>query len=128
MSESKKAKILIIDDEQINLEFFNVMLSRLGFEVFTAASGEEGLEIIEDTLPPFDIHLMGHNEGGATMSYVIKDVILTNTGTTFSVDDMMLEETFTYIARTVQSLDVSPPSYKGRQQNLAYNEVKDLLP
>lgn len=39
-----KAKILIVDDEQINLDFFDVMLSKLGFEVEKAEDGEEALE------------------------------------------------------------------------------------
>ena len=46
-----KKKILIIDDEQINLDFFDVMLTRLGFEVLMAADGEEGLEMIREHLP-----------------------------------------------------------------------------
>lgn len=42
-------KILIIDDERINLEFFEVMLTRLGFEVNLADNGEAGLlKIVED--------------------------------------------------------------------------------
>ena len=44
-------KILIIDDEQINLDFFDVMLSRLGFEVLMASDGEEGLEMITEHVP-----------------------------------------------------------------------------
>ena len=44
-------KILIIDDEQINLDFFDVMLSRLGFEVLMASDGEEGLEMITEHAP-----------------------------------------------------------------------------
>ena len=43
--------ILIIDDEQINLDFFEVMLSRLGFQVILAADGEEGLEKIRENRP-----------------------------------------------------------------------------
>lgn len=46
-----KQRILIIDDEQVNLEFFEVMLSRLGFEIFLAADGEEGLEKILEFKP-----------------------------------------------------------------------------
>lgn len=46
-----KKKILIIDDEQINLDFFDVMLTRLGFEVLMAVDGEEGLEMIKDQHP-----------------------------------------------------------------------------
>lgn len=46
-----KKTILIIDDEQINLDFFDVMLTRLGFEVLLAADGEEGLDIIRERVP-----------------------------------------------------------------------------
>ncbi|GHV86093.1 hypothetical protein AGMMS50230_17010 [Spirochaetia bacterium] len=38
-----RKKILVIDDEIINLEFFEVMLSKLGFEVEKAGDGEDGL-------------------------------------------------------------------------------------
>ena len=45
MSEaSAHAKILLVDDEPINLELFEVMLSRLGFEVAVAADGEQALQ------------------------------------------------------------------------------------
>jgi DNA-binding response OmpR family regulator len=33
--------ILVADDEKVNVDFFQVMLSKLGFEVETACSGEE---------------------------------------------------------------------------------------
>ncbi len=46
-----KKKILIIDDEQINLDFFDVMLTRLGFEVLMAVDGEEGLAVIKEHVP-----------------------------------------------------------------------------
>lgn len=41
-----KEKILIVDDEPINLEFFDVMLSKLGFRVEKAENGEEALDKI----------------------------------------------------------------------------------
>lgn len=44
-------KILIIDDERINLEFFEVMLTRLGFEVSLADNGEIGLQKVVDEQP-----------------------------------------------------------------------------
>ena len=46
-----KEKILIVDDETINLEFFDVMLSKLGFIVEKAESGEEALEKIKESRP-----------------------------------------------------------------------------
>jgi DNA-binding response OmpR family regulator len=44
-------RILIVDDEPINLEFFDVMLSRLGFEIEKATDGEEALQKIQETNP-----------------------------------------------------------------------------
>lgn len=46
-----KTRILIVDDEPINLDFFDVMLSRLGFQVDRAEDGEEALERIKDFQP-----------------------------------------------------------------------------
>ena len=46
-----KGRILIVDDEPINLEFFDVMLSRLGFQIEKAADGEEALQKIQETNP-----------------------------------------------------------------------------
>jgi DNA-binding response OmpR family regulator len=48
--DSRK-KILIVDDEQINLEFFDVMLSKLGFTVEKAENGVEALEQVRRFLP-----------------------------------------------------------------------------
>ena len=44
-------KILIVDDERINLDFFDVMLSKLGFTVEKATNGEEALEVIKKFFP-----------------------------------------------------------------------------
>ena len=47
----KRERILIVDDEQINLEFFEVMLSKLGFTVDTAVDGEEALDRVLNLKP-----------------------------------------------------------------------------
>jgi DNA-binding response OmpR family regulator len=49
--DETKGKILIVDDEQLNLDFFDVMLSKLGFTVETASDGEEALSLIRETRP-----------------------------------------------------------------------------
>lgn len=46
-----KKRILIVDDEQINLEFFDVMLTKLGFDVQKAEDGQEALEAIRRLRP-----------------------------------------------------------------------------
>ena len=68
-----KNKILIIDDEQINLDFFDVMLTRLGFEVLMAVDGEEGLEMIKEHNPDLIIlDIMMPEKGGALVYQEIK--------------------------------------------------------
>jgi DNA-binding response OmpR family regulator len=46
-----RGRILIVDDEPINLEFFDVMLSKLGFTVEKAGDGEEALAKIRAVTP-----------------------------------------------------------------------------
>lgn len=46
-----KGKILIVDDEPINLEFFDVMLTKLGFTVEKAVDGEDALEKVQSAVP-----------------------------------------------------------------------------
>jgi DNA-binding response OmpR family regulator len=48
--ETRK-RILLVDDEQINLEFFDVMLSKLGFEIRQADNGLDALEIVKRWKP-----------------------------------------------------------------------------
>jgi CheY-like chemotaxis protein len=47
----RRKKILIVDDEVINLEFFDVMLSKLGFVVEKAENGEQALETVREFRP-----------------------------------------------------------------------------
>ena len=44
-------KILVIDDEKATLEMFRLFLDVYGFEILTAESGEEGLEVFERERP-----------------------------------------------------------------------------
>lgn len=48
---STHARILVVDDEPVFLEMFEVMLSRLGFEVAPAAHGEQALERLAEVNP-----------------------------------------------------------------------------
>jgi len=46
-----RKKILVIDDEMISLEFFEVMLSKLGFVVEKAENGEDGFAMVKKFFP-----------------------------------------------------------------------------
>ena len=56
------SKILVIDDEQPTLSMFKLFLGAYGYEVLTAQSGEEGLEVFIAEKPPIvltDIKMPG---------------------------------------------------------------------
>src|SRR5215510_918539 len=66
-------KILIVDDETINLDFFDVMLSKLGFTVEKAKDGEEALERVKKFFP--DIILLDNvmpNMSGWEVTKILK--------------------------------------------------------
>lgn len=54
-----------------------------------------------DEMPPFDILIMAANETGKSGMQLISGVTLTNYGTTYSVDDIYTEITYTYVAEHV---------------------------
>lgn len=56
------SKILVIDDERPTLSMFKLFLGAYGYEVLTAESGEEGLEVFQAERPPIvltDIKMPG---------------------------------------------------------------------
>jgi len=48
---NNRKKILVVDDESINLDFFEVMLTKLGFVVEKAENGEEGFMMVKKFFP-----------------------------------------------------------------------------
>ena len=67
-------KILIVDDETINLDFFDVMLSKLGFTVEKARDGLEALEKVKRFSP--DIILLDNimpNMSGWEVTKILKN-------------------------------------------------------
>lgn len=44
-------KVLVVDDEKVNVDFFQVMLSKLGFEVDIAYDGDEALQRVKISRP-----------------------------------------------------------------------------
>jgi DNA-binding response OmpR family regulator len=67
-------KIMIVDDETINLDFFDVMLSKLGFTVEKATDGVEALEKVKKFFP--DIILLDNimpNMSGWEVTKILKN-------------------------------------------------------
>ncbi len=58
-----KIRILIIDDEELIRWSLQKQLEKEGFEIFSASSGEEGLELFETAMP--EVVLLDHRLPGA---------------------------------------------------------------
>jgi len=64
-----EAKILVIDDNPLNIELVSDLLDANGFRVYSAASGEEGIRLARELLPDLvlmDVSLPGIDGVSAT--------------------------------------------------------------
>jgi DNA-binding response OmpR family regulator len=71
---NSQKKILIVDDESINLDFFELMLSKLGFNVEKAKDGLEALEKVKRFFP--DLILLDNimpNMSGWEVTKILKN-------------------------------------------------------
>lgn len=94
---------------------------------------------LADMLPPFDIVITFFNEYGVGAKMKIFGVTIVDEGQTLSIDDLITEQTYTYMARGIQPLVRMPndnlipddPSYteemKARDLNISSNIFGDLI-
>lgn len=68
---------------------------------------------LADMLPPFHIVLSFSNEYGSFSKMKIYGVTIVDEGGTMSIDDLVSEQTFTYMARGIQPLTAYVPSGYG---------------
>ena len=61
-----------------------------------------------DQIPKFSMVLQASNEFGNISNALLIDITLTNFGTTFSIDDIYTESTFTYVAEQYMPLSKVP--------------------
>ena len=69
-------KILVVDDSPTDLQWFRELLSKKGFEVLTAASGEEGVSKTKAEMPDLvlmDVVMPGLNGFQATREITKND-------------------------------------------------------
>jgi DNA-binding response OmpR family regulator len=67
---NKQKKILVADDETVNLDFFDVMLSKLGFVVEKSENGPDTLEKVKKFLP--DLVILDNIMPGMTGKEITK--------------------------------------------------------
>lgn len=66
--------------------------------------------LISDQLPPFSIVITAANETGGAAMHVVHGITLVNYGTTYSIDDLYTEQTYSYVATDVMPLMNLTPS------------------
>jgi len=78
--ETKKYKILLVDDEPDILEFLSYNIEKEGFEVFTAQNGREALEVARKHIPHLIILdvMMPEMDGIETCDIIRQDKNLKN--------------------------------------------------
>jgi hypothetical protein len=88
--------------------------------------------LLSDQLPPFSIVLTAANEKGAMATQIVHGITLVNYGTTYSIDDLYTEVTYTYVATDVIPLIARNGRITSRQYGQGYERdakyVVDNLP
>jgi len=68
--------------------------------------------ILIDQIPPFNIIITFNNEYGDVATMGIYGIRIVNEGATFSIDDMIAEQTNTYVASDIDMIHKGPPFKK----------------
>jgi hypothetical protein len=97
----------------------------------TESSMYHSTSITSDQIPPFNIVIVAANEKGAACTQAVYDVTLVNYGTTYSIDDLYTEVTYTYVARDVSpfsnlSISLTSEAYRGQTVSQSLKTISDL--
>lgn len=87
---------------------------------------------LADMLPPFDIVFTFFNEYGVASKMKIFGVTIVDEGQTMSIDDLITEQTYTYMARGIQPMvhmvgEKEKMAYAQDQQNIADQINKNIF-
>ena len=82
--------------------------------------------LLADQLPMFNIIITFNNEYGHVSSMGIYDIRLVNEGSTFSVDDILTEQTNTYVAGDISMIHKGAP-FKDRKTRNGLKTGNDIL-
>jgi hypothetical protein len=96
-------------------------------EIYDVSMAEAALSsstsIVSDQMPPFSVVLTASNEKGAAAMQMIHGITLTNYGTTYSVDDLYTETTYTFVATDVIPLVADNAAVANARARANYEEV-----
>lgn len=76
---------------------------------FSYVDDYDPTSILIDQIPPFNIIITFNNEYGDVATMGIYGIRMVNEGSTFSIDDLITEQTNTYVAGDIDMLHKGPP-------------------
>jgi len=77
---------------------------------------------LADQIPPFDITITFSNEYGSFSKMRILGITIVDEGGTMSVDDLMIEQTYTFMARDIEPIIAYKPGYLSDKGNARYTD------
>lgn len=101
-------------------------------DIYDVAIGDgvmsSSTSLVSDQLPPFSIVIVATNEKGGAAIQIIHGITLVNYGTTYSIDDLYTEVTYSYVATDVlplmnSSVSLARSNVPYRLDNSIYKSV-----
>ncbi|MCK9297127.1 MAG: sigma-54 dependent transcriptional regulator [Desulfobulbaceae bacterium] len=134
MQEDKAIRILVVDDEIINLQNIHHVLTKEGYHVETASCGKEAVEII--THNRFDLiitDLKMPDIDGVQVMNIAKEmqpeaevIIITGYATVNSAVEAMAEGAFYYMAKPIKLNELRALVKKALEKTILKNEISRL--
>lgn len=97
-------KKMLIDLTAANKADQSVGWKRTGLLDKNRASSIAKNAVLMDELPPFDIIIMMKNEYGQASYLAIRGIVIIDEGQVMSIEDLIVENTFSYMARDLEPL------------------------
>ena len=83
--------------------------------------------IFIDQMPPFSIMITAANEFGGVSYQIVNGITIANYGTAYSIDDLFLEETYTYLATDVTPILPIETPFTPRGPGQKYKTVSEVM-
>jgi hypothetical protein len=114
-----------IAGSMIFTQFNEYAFYRLAKFRYLLADSKGSYSPLADMLPPFDVVFTFFNEYGLAAKMKIFGVTLVDEGGTMSIDDLITEQTYTYMARGIQPLIQLDTANDGMRYPDGYQAQKD---
>ena len=116
--------ILVVDDEEAIRDFASQILTRYGYTVLTASSGEQALEIHAQNQKRIDLTIMDLNMPGMGGHRCLRELINNN-----PAEKVLIASGYSASGQAQKALEAGASGYVGKPYNLAelLDEVRTVL-